>query len=63
MTKDKAYEVAMALTDIDDFEIFMDEIHGVFCNTEGNFEDFYKNELMPLLEKELNRRKAVLEEL
>ena len=61
MTKDKAYKVAAALTDIDDFHIFMDEIHGVFCNTEGNFEDFYHNELFPLLEKEMNRRLAVLE--
>ena len=63
MTKDHAYKVAAALTDIDDFEIFMDEIHGVFCNTEGNFEDFYKNELMPLLEKEMKRRVEVLEGL
>ena len=43
MTKDRAYEVMAALNDIDDFELFMDEIHGVYCNTEGNFEDFYNH--------------------
>ena len=63
MTKEKAYKVAAALTDIDDFELFMDEINGVFNNTEGNFEEFYHNELFPLLEKELARRMEVLEEL
>lgn len=63
MTRDKAYEVASALEDIHDFEIFMDEINGVFNNTEGNFEEFYHNELLPLLEKEMNRRLKALEEL
>ena len=63
MTRNKAYEVASALDDIYDFEIFMDEIDGVFNNTEGNFEEFYHNELFPLLEKEMNRRLKVLEEL
>lgn len=63
MTRNKAYEVASALDDIHDFEIFMDEIDGVFNNTEGNFEEFYHNELFPLLEKEMNRRLKVLEEL
>ena len=63
MTKDKAYKVAAALNDIDDFEIFMDEIHNIFRNVEGNFEDFYYNELFPLLEKEMERRKAVLEDM
>ena len=63
MTRDKAYEVASALDDIHDFEIFIDEIDGVFNNTEGNFEEFYHNELFPLLEKELKRRLQVLEEL
>lgn len=63
MTRDKAYEVASALQDIYDFELFMDEIDGVFNNTEGNFEEFYHNELFPLLEKEMSRRLKVLEEL
>lgn len=63
MTKEKAYEVASALEDIHDFEIFMDEINGVFNNTEGNFDEFYHNELFPLLKKEMDRRLKVLEEL
>lgn len=63
MTREKAYEVTSALEDIHDFELFMDEIDGVFNHTEGNFEEFYHNELFPLLEKEMNRRLRVLEEL
>lgn len=63
MTRDKAYEVSSALEDIYDFELFMDEIDGVFNNIEGNFEEFYHNELFPLLEKEMRRRLEVLEEL
>ena len=63
MTREKAYEVASALEDIHDFEIFMDEIGGVYNNTEGNFDEFYHNELLPLLKKEMNRRLKILEEL
>lgn len=63
MTREKAYEVAFALEDIHDFEIFMDEIDGVFNNTEGNFDEFYHNELFPLLKKEMDRRLKILEEL
>ena len=35
MTREKAYEVASVLEDIYDFELFMDEIDGVYNNTEG----------------------------
>ena len=63
MTREKAYEVTSALEDIHDFEIFMDKISGVYENTVGNFEEFYYNELFPLLEKEMKRRLEVLEEL
>ena len=63
MTKDKAYEVASALEGIHDFEIFMDEIDGVYNNTEGNFDEFYHSELFPLLKKEMDRRLKILEEL
>ena len=63
MTRDKAYEVTSVLEDIHDFELFMDEIDGVFNNTEGNFEEFYHNELFPLLKKEMDRRLKILEEL
>lgn len=63
MTRERAYEVASALEDIHDFELFMDEISGVYENTEGNFDEFYHHELFPLLEKEMARRMRVLEEL
>ena len=63
MTREKAYEVASVLEDINDFELFMDEINGVYNNTEGNFDEFYRNELFPLLKKELDRRLKILEEL
>lgn len=63
VTREKASKVASALNDIHDFELFMDEIDGVFNNIEGNFEEFYYNELFPLLKKEMDRREKVLEEL
>ena len=63
MTREKAYEVISALEDIHDFELFMDEIDGVYNNTEGNFDEFYHNELFPLLKKEMDRRLKILEEL
>ena len=64
MTKDKAAEIARALNDIDDFEIFMEQIDHVFHHeVEGNFSGFYYDELLPLMKKELRRREAVLEGL
>lgn len=63
MTREKAYEVTSVLEDIHDFELFMDEINGVYNNTEGNFDEFYHNELFPLLKKEMDRRPKILEEL
>ena len=63
MTRERANKVAVALGDIHDFEIFMDGIHAVFCNTEGNFDEFYHNELFPLLEKEMKRREAILDDM
>lgn len=63
MTREKAHKVASVLEDINDFELFMDEIDGVFNNTEDNFDEFYHNELFPLLKKEMDRRLKILEEL
>lgn len=63
MTREKAYKVTSVLEDIHDFELFMDEIDGVYNNTEGNFDEFYHNELFPLLKKEMDRRLKILEEL
>lgn len=55
--------MSSALEDIYDFEIFMDEIVNVYDNTEGNFDEFFHGELLPLLQKEMDRRLKVLEEL
>ena len=63
MTREKAHKVASVLEDIHDFELFIDEINGVYNNTEGNFDEFYHNELFPLLKKEMDRRLKILEEL
>lgn len=48
MTRERAYEVASALEDIHDFERFMDEIVCVYDNIEGNLDEFFHNELLPL---------------
>lgn len=63
MTKDKASKVAQALNSINDFEIFMNEIDGVYNNIEGDFDDFYQDQLYPLLDAEMKRREAELEAL
>ena len=49
MTRDKAYEVADALEDIHDFELFMDEIVGVYDNSEGNLDEFFHGEFLQSL--------------
>lgn len=63
MTRERAYEVTSALEDIHDFERFMDEIVCVYDNIEGNLDEFFHGELLPLLQKEMARRMRVLEEL
>ena len=63
MTRDKANAVARALQDIDDFEIFMEQVEHVFHETEGNLSGFYYDELLPLMKKELRRRESVLEDM
>ena len=63
MTREYAAKVAKALNDIGDFEILFDEIEAAVQNTEGDFDDFYQNQLIPLLQEELNRRKKILEEM
>ena len=61
MTMTKAAEVARALTDIDDMELFIDQVVLAYDKTEGNLYDFFHGTLMPMLDAELERRKAVLE--
>lgn len=63
MTRDKASRVTQALNSINDFEVFMDEIDGVYNNIEGDFDNFYNNQLLPLLQAEMKRREAELEAL
>ena len=63
MTREKAHEVASALEDIHDFELFVDGIDSVYNNIEGNFDEFYHKELFPLLKKEMDRSLKILEEL
>jgi hypothetical protein len=64
MKRDKAVEITRALNDIEDFEIFMEQIEHVFQHeVEGNLSGFYYDELLPLMKKELRRREAVLEEM
>ena len=63
MTKEYAAKVTKALNDIEDFEILFEEIETIVQHTEGDFGDFYQDQLIPLLENELARRKAVLEDM
>ena len=63
MKREYAIKVTKALNDIEDFELLFDEIEVVIQHTEGDFGDFYQNQLIPLLQGELNRRKKVLEEM
>ena len=61
MTRDNAATITRALNDIEDFEIFMEQVEHVFQETEGNLSGFYYDELLPLMKKELRRRESVLE--
>ena len=61
MTMTKAVEVMKALNDIDDMELFIDQVVLAYDKTEGNLYDFFHGTLMPVLDAELERRKAVLE--
>lgn len=63
MTREYAAKVTKALNDIEDFEILFEEIETVVQHTEGDFGDFYQDQLIPLLENELARRKAILEDM
>ena len=63
MTREYAAKVTKALNDIEDFEILFEEIETAVQHTEGDFDDFYQNQLIPLLENELARRKAILEDM
>ena len=63
MTMTKAAEVVRALTDIEDMELFIDQVILAYDKTEGNLYEFFHGAVMPMLDAELERRKAVLEEM
>ena len=63
MRRSEAVVITKALNDIEDFEIFMEQIEMVYQNTDGDFSDFYKNKMMPMMKQELERREAILENM
>lgn len=60
MTKELALKVTKALTDIEDFELFIEEIEKVCADFE--LTDF-ESKLLQFLNEELKRRKEILEKL
>lgn len=60
MTREKALAVTKALNDIEDFEMFMDEVEKVYQTVEGDIATFYETKLLPLMNAELANRKSVL---
>jgi hypothetical protein len=63
MTRDQAVEVTRLLNDIEDFELFMEQIDQIFHDTEGNLSGFYYDQLLPLMRTELRRREDALENM
>lgn len=63
MTREHAAKVSKALNDVEDFELLFDEIEVAVQRVEGDFSDFYINQLVPMMQAELARRKQVLEEM
>lgn len=63
MTRERAASVTRALNDIEDFEMFMEQIEAVVSEFEGNVDTFFEEQLLPTLKFELARRKQVLEEM
>jgi hypothetical protein len=63
MTRDQAVEVTRLLNDIEDFELFMEQIDQIFHDTEGNLSGFYYDQLLPLMRTELRRREDTLENM
>ena len=63
MKRSEAAAIAKALNDIEDFEMLIDQIDQAFNTVEGDFDDFYHNKMLPVLNKELERREAILENM
>lgn len=60
MTREQAVAVTKALNDVEDFEIFMDQIQVAYYNTEGDLSEFFETKMLPLMNAELARRKSAL---
>lgn len=63
MTRTQALQATQALNDIEDFELFMDQVEAAYQSVEGNLSDFFNNSLVPIMKAELTRREAILEAL
>lgn len=60
MTREQACTITRALNDIEDFEIFMDQMEMAYQNTEGNISEFFETKIRPLMNAELARRESAL---
>ena len=63
MTRVQAAAVTKALNDIEDFELFMDQIELTVNNFEGDVQTFFEEQMLPTMKFELARRKQILEEM
>lgn len=63
MTRKQAAAVTKALNDIEDFELFFDAIEITYNNAEGDLNDFFEKQMVPMMKAELNRRKKILEDM
>ncbi len=65
MTREDATKVTKALEDIENFEHFCEEIDTTLMRSEVYISvlDFYQREISPALNRELARRKKILEEM
>ena len=63
MTREQAVEITRVLNDIEDFELFMEQIDQVYQTMEGNLSGFYYDQLLPLMREELKRRENELKHM
>ena len=63
MTREQAVEITRVLNNIEDFELFMEQIDQVYQTMEGNLSGFYYDQLLPLMREELKRRENELKHM
>ena len=63
MTREQAVEITRVLNDIEDFELFMEQIDQVYQTMEGNLSGFYYDQVLPLMREELKRRENELKHM